>query len=135
MTVHGSIEDGVVRLEADDNDDAWIEAEYREGWVRRKLLTDDSDAYQQMVEPYYFRCRCCRRYLSTQRWGKGLPYCPGCEQQWYRIGDWFEQTAEGDLPEPTQCPECGSVDVDLEIFCPSTCNDCGSEFEKQETTA
>ncbi|RLM32640.1 hypothetical protein [Haloarcula sp. Atlit-120R] len=135
MTVSGTAADGVVTLQDDDNDDAWIRAEYRDGWVGRKLMRDDGDAYADMVHPFYFRCRCCREYRTTERWGAGSPYCPGCEQRWHCIGDWLEATEDGELPEPTTCPECGSVDVELEILVPSTCNDCGTEFSREGLTA
>jgi len=73
--------------------------------------------------------------LPTQRWGTGSPYCPGCEQRWRCIGDWFEATEDGELPEPTTCPECGSVDVDLGAIIASTCNDCSHEFDTTELSA
>lgn len=96
MTVSGTVEDDGVTLRDDENDDAWLSAEYRDGWVGRKLMSDDGDDYADMVHPYYFRCRCCRRYLPTQRWGAGSAYCPGCEQRWHQIGDWFETTENGE---------------------------------------
>lgn len=119
----------LVELRSSENPDAWITAEYRDGWVKRKLLSDDADEYADMVHPYYYRCRCCREYHSTERWGADSRFCPWCEQRWQVIGDWFEQTEDGELPQPTACPDCESIDVDREIFGESTCNECGAAFD------
>ena len=138
MTIRGTVlDDGGVCLEADFSDDAWMKVEYRDGWVGRKLIADDGDDYEDMVHPFYFRCRCCRRYLPTGRWGSESQFCPGCEQRWHQIGDWFEATSDGgELPKPTVCPECSSTSISLAAVTPSVCNDCGHEFiPEQENTA
>jgi len=116
-----------VELRSTENPDAWITAEYRDGWVERKLMNDDYD-YGQLVHPYYYRCQCCREWRSTERWPKDSPYCEWCQQRWSLIGEWFEQTQDGELPRPTTCPECGPVDVDRAVFDESQCNECGAGF-------
>lgn len=130
-----SFEDAGVRLEAADNEDAWIEVDYREGWWKRKLMTEDSTAYEEMVEPYFLHCQACGTYDSPQMWSAGCQFCPTCELKWDSIGGWFEQTENGELPKPTTCPECDSVDVALEVFSPSKCNECGTEFDRNTVEA
>ena len=82
--VRGSCDDGVVRLEDSENPDAWIEAEYRDGWVGRKLLTEDKTSYKEMIHPYQFQCAFCREFHPTELWGADQPYCPHCEQ-WHEF--------------------------------------------------
>lgn len=77
----GTIDDGTCRIEDRENPDAWIEAEYREGWVGRKLMVEDKTAYEEMIEPFYLKCQSCHRHDSPQLWGAGSEYCPHCEQQ------------------------------------------------------
>ena len=74
------VEPGRARIEDSDNADAWIEAEYRDGWVGRKLLGQDKEVYQEMVHPYLQQCIKCREWADTQMWGLDSPYCPSCEQ-------------------------------------------------------
>ncbi|UIP01727.1 hypothetical protein Hbl1158_16870 (plasmid) [Halobaculum sp. CBA1158] len=75
------LDDGGVRIEDPDNEDAWIETDYREGWEKRKLMTGDGSAYSQMTAPYFLKCRSCHTHHPPIRWGKGSEYCPNCEQQ------------------------------------------------------
>lgn len=77
----GSSGDGMARIEDADNPDAWIEASYREGWVKRKLMVADTTPYEEMIEPFYLKCQSCHRHKSPQCWGAGSPHCPACEQQ------------------------------------------------------
>lgn len=80
-TVRGELlEPGHLRLEDSENSDAWIEATYRDGWVGRKLLNADDDAYAEMVHPYLYQCIMCREWMDTQLWGLESPHCPHCEQ-------------------------------------------------------
>lgn len=72
------IDGGGVRLESRENPDAWIEADYRDGWTKRKLMGDAD--YDGMTHPYYYRCAFCREYGDVQMWGANSPYCPLCEQ-------------------------------------------------------
>jgi len=84
-TLTGSLDDSGCRIEATDNDDAWIEAEYRDGWVARKLMNaDGGEAYASMTHPYYQQCAHCREWQTTERWGAKSRYCPRCEM-WYEI--------------------------------------------------
>lgn len=128
-TVHGEAFDGGgVRLEG-DGDGEWIEADYREGWVGRKLMNArNPDAYAEMVEPYFFKCTWCREYQSTMRWGAGSNLCPRCEQKrLYTVGEWFKATEDGQLPMPTDdCPECGSENIEIGVIADfdSVCHDC-----------
>lgn len=71
--------DGMV-IEHPDNDDAWVHSEYEDGWVLRKLLGAPKDEFDDMIHPYYQQCCCCGRWADLMMWGKGSPYCPGCEQ-------------------------------------------------------
>jgi len=73
------VDEGGVRLQDSENDDAWIEADYREGWHKRKIMGDGD--YSEMVEPYYLKCRSCHRHRGPMLWGAGSPYCPDCEQR------------------------------------------------------
>lgn len=79
-SVVGQIDDGAARIEDPDNEDAWIEAEYRDGWVGRKLLGTGPETYKKMIHPYYLKCCRCLEIVDTQYWGINSPYCPGCEQ-------------------------------------------------------
>lgn len=73
-------DENAMRIEDSENSDAWLEADYRDGWVERKLLTDDDSAYEEMVNPYYQQCIHCREWQNLDCWGVDSPYCPGCEQ-------------------------------------------------------
>jgi hypothetical protein len=76
-------EDGTCRIEDDENPDAWIEAEHRDGWVGRVLFNEDGgEAYQEMIHPYRQQCAHCRRWLTCERWHADSPYCPRCKA-WY----------------------------------------------------
>lgn len=77
----GFVDDGVCRVEDAENPNAWIEAEYRDGWVGRKLMVDDTTAYEEMIEPFYLKCRSCHRHDSPQMWTADSQYCPMCEIQ------------------------------------------------------
>ena len=142
-TVRGvDLDGGAARLEDADNPDAWIEAEYRDGWVGRKLMSD-GDEYAEMTHPYYFRCRCCREYHETQRWGKGSQFCPHCEQRWeFGIGPMIGRIGDGVLLyQVDSCPECGSEDIRKGFIADydAECRDCGHGFSakprEREVTA
>lgn len=82
--VHGTCDDGVVKLQEDGNADAWITAEYPDGWWRRNLLTADDDEYEETTHPYLFQCAFCREFQTTTCWGADQPFCPRCEQ-WHEF--------------------------------------------------
>jgi len=103
QTVNGSLsDDGVARLET-DRDGEWIETEYRDGWVGRKLMNQPDEEYKSMVHPYFQQCAHCREFGTTEMWSAGSPYCPHCEQ-WYefslpKIIGWM---FDGEQPETTE---------------------------------
>lgn len=136
---HGHLRDGVARLQDPNNANAWIEAEYREDWWKRKVMGRDAEEYRQMVHPFYQRCTFCREWYNTQRWGVDSPHCPMCEQWWdFCLGDWFERTEGGVPPEAANgvvCPECRSTNVEVgraaDYDC--QCKDCGEAFNARVT--
>lgn len=77
----GFVNDGGCRVEDAENPNAWIEVEYRDGWVGRKLMVDDTTAYEEMIKPFYLKCRSCHRHDSPQMWTADSQYCPMCEIQ------------------------------------------------------
>lgn len=131
------LDDGGVRLEADGNSDAWIEADYREGWWRRKLLQNDKSAYEDMVEAFFLECQACHRYMSPQIWTEGSAFCPGCEMKFESIGSWFERTEGGIAPDGrNRCPDCGSTNIDVGRIADydSVCNECDKWFHLMEAS-
>lgn len=98
----GVPEAGRCRIEDEENPDAWIEAEYRDGWVERKLVGTESEEYHDMIHPFYQRCAFCREWDDPQLWGRGSPYCPLCEQ-WHEftLPHWMAELfgAKGDFGE------------------------------------
>lgn len=131
MKVQGKTNgDGACLLDG-PGEDEWIIAEYRNGWVGRKLLGGDDDAYAEMVEPFYQRCAMCREWKSVQRWGAGSPYCPRCEQ-WRKWGlpkaiEWVL----GEVEFNHSCPDCGSENVEIGVIADYDCEcfACGSGFD------
>lgn len=102
-TVTGEIpETGRCRIEDEENADAWIEAEYRDGWAERKLFVEDDEAYHDMTHPFYQRCTFCGRWQSPEIWTRGSPHCPRCEQ-WHKftLPYWMAKLfgAKGDFVE------------------------------------
>lgn len=127
-TIDGTaLDDGGVRLDGEGNGE-WMEAEYREGWVGRKLVGTHKDEYDAMVHPYLYKCTWCREWHDVTMWPAGSNLCPHCEQaREYTIGPWFEATEDGDLPRPTECcPRCGSTDIEIGVIADfdSVCHDC-----------
>jgi len=74
------VKPGRVRIESVENSEAWIEAEYRDGWAEKKLFNDNSDAYAEMTHPFYLRCTFCKKWDAPQLWAAGSNHCPDCEQ-------------------------------------------------------
>lgn len=78
---HGElVEPGRSRIEDKQNPQAWIEAEYEDGWWQRKLMDEDPAVYQNMIHPYEMQCVFCREWWETQVWGYESSFCPRCEQ-------------------------------------------------------
>lgn len=97
------VEPGRARIENPDEPGEWVEAEYKDGWVGRKLVNEDPDVYHSMVHPYYQRCAMCREYDDTQLWGYDSPYCPLCEQ-WHDfvLPEWFRRVVDEEEREEVE---------------------------------
>lgn len=91
MDLTGETDEGTCRIEG-GSDGEWIEATYRENWWIRKIIEDDTgEAYAEMVEPFYLKCRACHRHHGPMFWSAGSPTCPACEQKLdYNIPRAFE---------------------------------------------
>jgi len=122
------------RIEDPDNPDAWIEAEFPDGWGASELMQDDDgEAYAALVEPYKMQCPACREFFSPQFWGVEQTYCQACTYRLERgIGHWFKRTENGIEPGDTiVCPCCGADDVIVGVLADydCRCGDCDEAFD------